>query len=185
MNVNKWGPSGWNFLHTITFNYPLNPTDEDKQTYSNYFKLVGSILPCKYCRESYQIYYKYFPIDPFLDSREGVCFWLYKLHGLINEKIFKNDSSFENVIKNYEQIRAKCGRMARDGDLDKKYKTCQSENNKINQDYLNNFLKKANSYEPKINQMIDNLYKSKENPNKECLEYKKKKNLYIINYSNA
>jgi adenine-specific DNA methylase len=142
------------------------------------------MLPCKYCRESYQIYYKYFPIDPFLDSREGVCYWLYKLHGLINQKIYKNDIKFEDVIRNYENIRAKCGTMSRDGDLDKKYKTCQSQSNKIDQEYLNNFLNKANSYEPITKQMIDQLYKSKENPNKECLKYQKKKNLIYNIYYN-
>ena len=30
MNVNKWGPSGWIFLHTITFNYPEKPTKQLK-----------------------------------------------------------------------------------------------------------------------------------------------------------
>ena len=106
MNVNKWGPSGWNFLHTITFNYPLNPTKDDKEIYSNYFKLVGSILPCKYCRESYQIYYKYFPIDPFLDSREGVCYWLYKLHGL-NQKFsceICGNYFYEGVLNTFKQF---------------------------------------------------------------------------------
>ena len=30
MNVSKWGPGGWVFLHSITFNYPLDPENEDK-----------------------------------------------------------------------------------------------------------------------------------------------------------
>lgn len=174
MNVNKWGPSGWTFLHTITFNYPLEPTDEDKSNYSNYFKLVGAMLPCKYCRQSYLIYYKYFPIDPFLDSREGVCYWLYRLHELINQKIFKDNISFEEVIRKYEDIRAKCGKMTRDGDLDKKYKTCQAKPKQIDKDYLEKFLEKAKSYDPLMEEMINTLYKSEENPNKEYLEYIKK-----------
>ena len=37
MNVNKWGPGGWVFLHTITFNYPLKPTLADKENYRNFF----------------------------------------------------------------------------------------------------------------------------------------------------
>ena len=65
MNVNKWGNPGWEFLHTITFNYPLNPTSEDKDRYRQYFELVGKMLPCKYCRDSYNIYIKYLPIDKF------------------------------------------------------------------------------------------------------------------------
>ena len=39
MNVNEWGPGGWTFLHTITFNYPLDPTNEDKERYRNFLNL--------------------------------------------------------------------------------------------------------------------------------------------------
>ena len=38
MNVNKWGPGGWVFLHTITFNYP--PISFNKIVKSNKNKLL-------------------------------------------------------------------------------------------------------------------------------------------------
>ena len=44
MNVDKWGPGGWIFLHTITFNYPLDPDENDKERYKTFFNMV-SILP--------------------------------------------------------------------------------------------------------------------------------------------
>ena len=59
MNVNEWGPGGWTFLHTITFNYPLNPDLEDKKKYKGFFESVKKMLPCKYCRNSFEIYMKY------------------------------------------------------------------------------------------------------------------------------
>ena len=37
MDPKIWGPPGWLFLHTITFNYPTNPTEEDKKYYKNFF----------------------------------------------------------------------------------------------------------------------------------------------------
>jgi len=186
MNVNNWGPGGWVFLHSITFNYPLEPTDNDKKNYRNFFISIENILPCKYCRESYKVYYKYLPIDPFLDSREGVVYWLYKLHELINQKIFQEstNASFEDVIRKYEDMRAKCGKMARDGDEDKKYKTCKLKPKLIDQTYLAKFIKKAYTYDPIINEMIQNLYASNENPNKEYLEFlEKHKSKYPIIYN--
>mgnify|MGYP001475513618 CR=1 FL=1 len=30
MLTSVWGPSMWHSLHTISFNYPVNPTQEDK-----------------------------------------------------------------------------------------------------------------------------------------------------------
>ena len=32
MDPKIWGPPGWLFLHTLTFNYPNNPTKEEKET---------------------------------------------------------------------------------------------------------------------------------------------------------
>ena len=180
MNVNKWGPGGWVFLHSITFNYPLEPTNDDKCNYRLYFESLGNILPCKYCRDSYKIYYKYIPIDHFLDSRVGVCYWLYRIHNLINDKIFCDNSSFEDFIRKYEDIRAKFGKMSRNGDLDKRYKTCKQKLFQIDQDYLNKFVNDSKPYEIMINEMIKKLYTSDENPNKECLKLKSIKNNNII-----
>ena len=36
MDPEIWGPSAWIFLHTITLNYPNNPTIYDKQNYKNF-----------------------------------------------------------------------------------------------------------------------------------------------------
>ena len=33
-----WGPSLWHFLHTMSFNYPVKPTKEDKENYMNYYE---------------------------------------------------------------------------------------------------------------------------------------------------
>ena len=43
-----WGPPLWFTLHTISFNYPVNPTEEDKRRYYKYFKYLGKVLPCRY-----------------------------------------------------------------------------------------------------------------------------------------
>ena len=107
MNVNKWGPGGWTFLHTITFNYPEKPTNTDKKQYIDFFKMVGSMLPCKYCRDSYNIYSKYVPRNKFIDSREGINYWLYYIHNLVNDKVFKKDTiTFDQVVRTYEKFRA-------------------------------------------------------------------------------
>ena len=37
MLTSVWGPSMWHTLHTISFNYPVNPTEEDKKNYKIFF----------------------------------------------------------------------------------------------------------------------------------------------------
>ena len=37
MDPKVWGPNAWIFLHSITMNYPKNPTNEDKEKYRTFF----------------------------------------------------------------------------------------------------------------------------------------------------
>ena len=181
MNVNKWGNPGWKFLHTITFNYPNNPTDYDKERYTNFFTNVGQMLPCKYCRDSYNIYIKYLKIDDFLDSREGVTYWLYRLHNLVNKKIYKDNINFLDIINEYESYRAKCSNDYKDGDKKKIFKSCNKDvfdrnhNNDIF--YRNTILK----FKDKIDEIEKVLYKAQDNPNKLCEKYNQS-NIYYIKY---
>ena len=36
MDPKIWGPSTWLFLHTITLNYPNNPTQQDIDNYKKF-----------------------------------------------------------------------------------------------------------------------------------------------------
>ena len=38
-----WGPSMWHYLHTMSFNYPVNPTEDDKKNIKNLY-LTYNIL---------------------------------------------------------------------------------------------------------------------------------------------
>lgn len=114
MNTKFWGPPGWKFLHTLTFNYPINPSEKQKKLYKTYFELTGDILPCKYCRQSYKKFIKKLPIDDYLNCREDIIKWLYNIHNMVNDKLRKQgnmipqDPSIKNFCKKYEKHRAKC-----------------------------------------------------------------------------
>ena len=173
MNVNKWGPSGWLFLHTITFNYPEKPSKQDIKRYTNFFIAVGDMLPCKYCRESYKIYIKHIPVKHFADSREGITYWLYNIHNLVNNKIFKDEQiSFLEVVKKYEKFRAKCKTTSKKNSK-KTYKSCKAPSIKITNNKLIKFANNAEcKYQPIIKKFILNLFKCKNNPNKSSINNK-------------
>ena len=42
MVTSIWGPSYWHVLHTISFNYPVNPSCEDKKNYRNLYYTKNS-----------------------------------------------------------------------------------------------------------------------------------------------
>ncbi len=172
MQVNKWGPALWIPLHAMTFNYPENPRKSDKERYKTYFESLGTMLPCKYCRQSFQAYSRYLPIDPFLDSREGVTYWLYTIHNLVNEKLFKPSCSFRDVVIKYEQMRAKCGKMSVDSEKNKEIKTCQLKYKNVDIDAVDKFVKRAiQKYRTLAEELCENLKEAPDNPNKDCYKY--------------
>lgn len=107
-----WGPPMWISLHTVTFGYPNNPTDEQKIKYKKYFELVGDILPCKYCRESYKEFISSGSTkltDDVMENRHTLSRWFYDIHERVNKKLGVNYGvSYEDVVNKYEAYRAKC-----------------------------------------------------------------------------
>ena len=55
MLTSVWGPSLWHSLHTVSFNYPLNPSMDDKKRYRQFILQLKYVLPCKYCRINLKI----------------------------------------------------------------------------------------------------------------------------------
>jgi len=134
MQTRVWGPAGWLFLHSIAQNYPWKPTIEQQNSYLLFFKLVGNVLPCRYCRESYQKYItgieNWQPSatepenpDPLteedlktlilnksrLKSRIALVTWLYNIHNRVNKKLGITDvPKLKDVFEKYESFRSKC-----------------------------------------------------------------------------
>jgi len=117
MMTKVWGPAGWLFLHCVAFGYPyaINPKNPDhsnkKEDYKVFFEKIGHILPCRYCRESYQEFIKETPIDNYLDTRKDLCKWFYLIHNKVNDKLGAPECdiiSFEEMQSVYESFRAKC-----------------------------------------------------------------------------
>jgi len=107
-----WGPPGWEFFHSVTFGYPINPTTEQQKDYMDYFTVIGKVFPCKYCRESYQEFIKEGDTILTLDqmrSRETLTKWGYLLHERVNKKLdVTYGMTYDELCGDYESYRAKC-----------------------------------------------------------------------------
>lgn len=105
-----WGPPLWHSLHTMSFNYPTNPTKKQKQQYYAFFISLKWVLPCKYCRDNYEKNLKELPLDTkVLSSRETFSRWLYNIHNLVNKKLNKPITlTYDQVRNRYENFRARC-----------------------------------------------------------------------------
>ena len=110
MLTTVWGPAMWHFLHTMSFNYPIAPTPEDKRHYGEFMRSLPGILPCKYCRENLAKTYKTNPpSEAHLASRATFSRYVYDLHEKVNHLLKKKSNlSFAAVRERYEHFRARC-----------------------------------------------------------------------------
>lgn len=105
-----WGPPLWHSLHTMSFNYPVNPSKEQKQQYYAFFTSLQWVLPCKYCRDNFKKNLEKLPLNTLvLSNRYNFSKWLYDMHNLVNANLNKPISlTYEQVRNRYENFRARC-----------------------------------------------------------------------------
>ena len=105
-----WGPGMWHFLHTMSFNYPVKPTAEQKTHYKNYIYSLQKVLPCKYCRDNYFNNLKMAGISgKSFKSRTTFSRFIYKLHESVNKMLGKKSGlSYKEVKDRYEHFRSRC-----------------------------------------------------------------------------
>jgi hypothetical protein len=110
MLTTVWGPSIWHYLHTMSFNYPVKPSAEDKKHYYDFMINLQNVLPCKYCRENLKNNYKELPLTKkHMESRESFSRYVYNLHELVNKMLHKKSNlSYCDVRERYEHFRARC-----------------------------------------------------------------------------
>jgi len=112
MITSIWGPSGWFFLHLITFGYPINPTNIDKKNFYNFFYYLQYVLPCGKCKINYKNNINEVDTKLTMDvfnSRDSIKLWLMNLHNKVNLLTKKNiHFTYDELNFKYEKFRAKC-----------------------------------------------------------------------------
>ena len=110
MLTTVWGPSMWHYLHTMSFNYPVHPSDEDKKHYRDFMLNLQYVLPCKYCRQNLTNNYKIFPLKMSdMAIRDSFSRYVYKLHEMVNKLLKKKSGlTYCDVRERYEHFRSRC-----------------------------------------------------------------------------
>lgn len=109
-----WGEPTWESLHSFTYGYPLEPSEEQKYWYKIHFTSLGYVLPCRYCRESYQKFIttgETALTDEVLQNRDTLTAWLKRVHNAVNNKLeISYAIDKEDLDAKYESFRSKCGK---------------------------------------------------------------------------
>ena len=112
MLTSVWGPGMWHYLHTMSFNYPNNPTIKDKHHYRDFVLQLKYVLPCGKCRKNLVKNFKKLPLKMnHMKNRDIFSRYIYDLHEVVNKMLGKNSNlTYEMVRERYEHFRARCAK---------------------------------------------------------------------------
>ena len=110
MLTSVWGPSMWHYLHTMSFNYPVNPTEKQKKCYRQFIVNLCHTLPCGHCRKNLTNNLKAYPrTDDCLKNRGAFSRYIFGLHETVNKMLGKKSGlTYCQVRERYEHFRARC-----------------------------------------------------------------------------
>jgi len=110
MLTSIWGPPLWHVLHSMSFNYPINPSRADKTHYRDFILNLRWTLPCGKCRENLVCNFKKLPIkSSHMKSRDSFSKYVYDLHEVINKMLGKASGlTYTDVRERYEHFRSRC-----------------------------------------------------------------------------
>lgn len=108
--TSTWGPPLWHYLHTMSFNYPVDPSTQEKKNYLKFMQSLVHVLPCKYCRDNLKKNYKQLPLTMHvMKSRDSFSKYVFNLHELVNKMLNKKSNlCYSDVRDRYEHFRSRC-----------------------------------------------------------------------------
>ena len=107
MDPHIWGPGAWTLLHSVTFNYPEKPTQQDKNEFSDFFYALANVLPCSVCQDHLKKHLNNLPIKFYLESKETLTKWLFEIHNLVNQDTKKKTITYKQFKQIYKNIYSK------------------------------------------------------------------------------
>lgn len=88
-DVEQLGRSTWTLLHSISAQYPSQPTASEQDTLKTFFGAFGKLYPCWVCAEDFQAYMEKERIRT--ESRDEFGKWLCEAHNEVNRKLGKKE----------------------------------------------------------------------------------------------
>ena len=100
MDTFIWGPPTWKILHTLSF-APPHLLKTHQQHVLDFMHSLKDVLPCVYCRNSYDGFLRDLPDLRTTIQNEQFPKWMFDLHSKVNSKLGVKDPEFPRVKKRF------------------------------------------------------------------------------------
>lgn len=106
MGTRFWGPLGWMTFHSVSLNYPDQPSDADKEIVDVFMAAFGSSITCPTCRQHFSdTFGVYRRIHPdWNSSRYNFFLMSVRIHNAVNRRLDK--PSPRSVAESLEKLRS-------------------------------------------------------------------------------
>lgn len=94
-----FGPCAWKLLHSVSFTFPDNPSEEQKENYLSFIHALSKVLPCPECQKDMQEYLRENTVD--VSSRSKFSTWCVDFHNHVNQKLGKRSVPYEEIARRY------------------------------------------------------------------------------------
>ena len=101
LNPEIWGPKYWFFLYTVALTYPLSPNDVSKKKYYDFIQNFPLFIPNPEIGNTFSQFLDYYPVTPYLDSRESMLKWIHFIHNKINIYLGKPEVTYYDAMNKY------------------------------------------------------------------------------------
>lgn len=104
LNSKKWGSIFWYFLHIISLNYPIEPSEKEKLYFFYVIKSLQYILPCKKCRIHIKKNLKEMKYNnkKYYKNRKNFILLIFKIHNKVNSQLGKEKKKIK-IIHKYDK----------------------------------------------------------------------------------
>lgn len=105
MNTSAFGKIFWGSMFFAAAGYDVNETPKSVKDpkYKQYFRSIGDVLPCRYCRDSYEKFYDSMDIQKYMDMPScGLIRFVYDLKNMVNAKLVTQEN--QALDKEYKKL---------------------------------------------------------------------------------
>jgi len=96
-----WGPSAWNFIHSVCYAAPDVLSPSDIQSYKAFFYSLPNILPCLACQQHFKDTLESVPMQ--FRTRDELFEWSVKIHNSVNSLLGKKEYTVKKAKKKFEK----------------------------------------------------------------------------------
>ena len=98
-----WGPPYWNFLHTMSFTYPEQPSDIFRRRYKELWESMPLFLPNREMGQHLATLLEKYPVDTYLDNRQSLVYYTHFMHNKINDQLGRIPVRIDEFLTEYKR----------------------------------------------------------------------------------